>query len=128
MTRTKGGKRAPAKSAAKGKPGGRRPAKSSPAQALRVANSELRKNDRTSLFVAATLYTELNPDVAHKVWVTNVSLGGVGFRTRRPFQSGAVFHVRLEAGPIQLDSGVRVMWTRPTAEGTFDVGCEFVPD
>ena len=138
MTRTKRPKRAPAKPAAKGKAAARRAPKApsasapapAPAPALRVANSELRRTDRTQLFVAATLYTELNPDVAHQVWVTNVSLGGVGFRTRRAFAPGSVFHARLDAGPIQLDTGVRVVWTRPTPDntGTFDVGCVFLPD
>jgi len=145
MTRTKRPKRAPSKPAAKGKAAARRASKApttpaAPAApavpavpavpALKVADSELRRTDRTPLFVAATLYTELNPDVAHKVWVTNVSLGGVAFRTRRAFAPGAIFHARLDAGPIQLDTAVRVVWTRPTNDntGTFDVGCAFLPD
>ena len=92
------------------------------------SRAEQRTTERTQLFAAATLYTELNPDAAYKVWVTNLSLGGVGFQTRREYQVGQTFHIKLEAGPIDMDCALRVVWTKKNADGLFEVGGEFLPD
>lgn len=94
----------------------------------RTRSAEQRQTERAQLFAAAALYTELNPDTAHNVWVTNISLGGVGFQTRRDYAAGQTFHLRLEAGPIDLDCPVRVVWTKKNSDGLFDVGSEFLPD
>src|SRR2546423_1646627 len=90
--------------------------------------SEKRSSERSTLFASASLYTELSPDVAHKVWVTNISLGGLSFRTRREYEAGDSFHIRLEAGPIDMNCPIKLIWVRPNSEGFYDVGAEFVPD
>jgi hypothetical protein len=91
-------------------------------------NAERRTSERTELIAAATLYTEVSPDVAHKVWLTNLSLGGVQFKTRREYTAGQCFHIKLEAGPLDMDCPIRIVWTRNAADGLFYVGCVFLPD
>jgi hypothetical protein len=103
--------------------------KSSKSRGIRRRKSlELRASERSRFFAAATLYTELSPDVAHKVWVTNISLGGLAFKTRRAYETGTSFHIRLNAGPIDMDCPIRIVWSRPTGDGNFEVGSEFIPD
>jgi hypothetical protein len=90
-------------------------------------SSEKRASERSSLFAAAVLYTEVSP-VTHKVWVTNISLGGLSFRTRREYEAGQTFHIRLQAGPIDMDHPIKVVWSRQNSDGFYDVGVEFIPD
>ena len=97
-------------------------------RSTKPSRAEQRTTERTNLFAAATLYTELNPDAAYKVWVTNLSLGGVGFQTRREYAVGQTFHIKLEAGPIDMDCALRVVWSKKNADGLFEVGGEFLPD
>src|SRR4051794_10313963 len=94
----------------------------------RRRGSEKRGSERSQFFAAASLYTELSPDVAHKVWVTNISLGGLAFRTRRVYEAGQSFHIQLEAGPIDMNCPIRIIWSRQNSEGSFEVGAEFIPD
>jgi hypothetical protein len=90
-------------------------------------SSEKRASERSSLFAAAVLYTEVSP-VTHKVWVTNISLGGLAFRTRREYEAGQTFHIRLQAGPIDMDHPIKVIWSRQNSDGFYEVGVEFIPD
>src|SRR5687767_15181962 len=64
------------------------------------APSEQRTSERSKLMVAASVYPDrLSPDnLAHKVWVTNISLGGVAFKTRRKYDVGSSCYIRLDAG------------------------------
>lgn len=117
MTKTKARKRNVSKGTTKSRRTSTKPSR-----------AEQRTTERTQLFAAATLYTELNPDAAYKVWVTNLSLGGVGFQTRRDYEVGQTFHIKLEAGPIDMDCALRVVWTKKNADGLFEVGGEFLPD
>ena len=99
-----------------------------PAKAKSNAAAERRTNERTELIANAVLYTEITPDVAHKVWLTNLSLGGVQFKTRREYSAGQCFHIRLEAGPLDMDCPIRIVWTRNAPDGLYYVGCVFLPD
>lgn len=98
------------------------------AKAKSSGSTERRASERTELVANATLYTEVSPDVAHKVWLTNLSLGGVQFKTRRVYEAGQCFHIKLEAGPIDMDCPIRIVWTRNSSDGLYYVGCEFLPD
>ena len=91
---------------------------------------EQRVTERVKLIAAATLYTELTPRPGdgHKVWVTNISLGGVAFKTSRVYEVGTRYHLRLDAGPIDMSAPIRIVWFRRKADGIFEVGSEFVPD
>ena len=89
---------------------------------------EQRASERTKLVANATLYTELSPDTAHKVWVTNISLGGIAFKTRREYEAGEQYHIKLEAGPIDMNVAIKIVWASKGSDGIYEVGCEFLPD
>jgi hypothetical protein len=109
-----------------------RKAAGGPSKAAKAKKSrkvvEKRAAERTQFFAAATLYKDLNPDNAHKVWVTNISLGGMSFYTRREYAPADIYHVRMEAGPIRLNCPVLIIWIREKEAGISEVGCEFIPD
>jgi len=91
---------------------------------------ERREAVREKMVVSATVFPDrLSPDnIGHKVWVTNISLGGLAFKTRRQYAVGATCFVRLDAGPIRFENPLKVMWCRRKDELTFEVGVEFLPD
>ena len=93
-------------------------------------SSEQRTSERSKLMVAASVYPDrLSPDnLAHKVWVTNISLGGVAFKTRRKYDVGSSCYIRLDAGPIRFDNPCKVVWCQRRDENTFEIGCELLPD
>ena len=94
------------------------------------AQSEKRTSERSKMVVAASVYPDrLSPDnLAHKVWVTNISLGGVGFKTRRKYDVGSTCYIRLDAGPIRFDNPCKIIWCSRRDENTYEVGCELLPD
>ena len=61
-----------------------------------------------------------------QVMVMNVSLHGVGFRSPVEFAEGAVFQVRIGAGPLHLSSKFQVVSSRMRGDGTWDIGGKFV--
>ena len=99
-------------------------------KARRFRGTENRYNDRVKLVAAATLYTELtpHPDEGHKVWITNISLGGLALKTRRQYAVGEHYHIRLDAGPIDMNAPIKIVWIEKNPDGVFEVGAEFVPD
>jgi PilZ domain len=92
--------------------------------------TEQRAFERTKFVVAATVYPDrLSPDnLAHKVWITNISLGGVAFRTRRKYEPGTCCYVRVDAGIVKFDNPLKIIWCNRRDENTFEVGCELLPD
>ena len=103
---------------------------SKPNKKARYSGTDKRASERTRLVAMATLYTELtpHPDEGHKVWVSNISLGGIAFKTRRSYEPGQIFHVRLDAGPIDMSAPIRIVWSRAQSDGLYEVGSEFLPD
>ncbi len=91
---------------------------------------DTRREEREKLVVSATVFPDrLSPDnIGHKVWVTNISLGGIGFRTRREYLPGQTCFVRLDAGPIRFENPLKVVWLKKKDEFTFEVGAQFIPD
>lgn len=91
---------------------------------------EKRQQSREKMVVSATVFPDrLSPDnIGHKVWVTNISLGGLAFKTRRQYAPGATCFVRLDAGPIRFENPLKVVWCRRRDEFTFEIGVEFIPD
>lgn len=96
----------------------------------RFKGAENRVSERVKLVAAATLYTELTPHPGdgHKVWITNISLGGLAFKTRRDYEVGDHFHIRLDAGPIDMSAPIRIVWVRKNHDAIFEMGAEFEPD
>ena len=99
-------------------------------KARKFRGTDSRATERVKLVAAATLYTELtpHPEEGHKVWITNISLGGVAFKTRRPYEVGDHYHIRLDAGPLDMSAPIRLVWIQNKEDGVFEVGAEFVPD
>ena len=99
-------------------------------KAKRKPAVENRTSDRAKFIVAATIYPDrLSPDnLSHKVWITNISLGGLAFKTRRKYEVGTSCYVRVDAGLAKFDNPLRVVWCQKRDEDTYEVGCELLPD
>jgi hypothetical protein len=59
-------------------------------------------------------------------YLSNISMKGVGFHTRRPLVVGERYSIKLELGPMRWQSRMRVVTCNPHPSGTYDVGAEFV--
>jgi hypothetical protein len=78
----------------------------------------------------ASLWESPRPDSTsgRYVWVYNLSLGGVGFRTQRPVDPTVLHYLRLTAGPLRLEARLRIVWSRRRDDSTIEVGAAFVKD
>ena len=87
-----------------------------------------RRSIRHPLGATGVVMLDENPTDPRQlqVMVLNVSLHGVGFRSPVEFQEGAVFQVRIGAGPLHLASKFQVVSSRMRGDGTWDVGGKFV--
>lgn len=89
---------------------------------------QIRRSRRETLVTPASLWRFANPNgPATRVYVFNISLGGIAFRCRQTFERDAVHFIRLAAGPLKLEHRIRVVWCRKREEGLFDIGAEFIP-
>lgn len=61
-----------------------------------------------------------------KVFLSNISLSGVGFRAVKPMMTGSEHKLVVEAGPMSLRTLVRIVRCERKDEKTWDVGCAFV--
>ena len=60
--------------------------------------------------------------VAETGFVSNISMNGIGFHTRRPLAVGEELRINLEVGPMKWSSRFRVVSCQPHAKtGTYDV-------
>jgi hypothetical protein len=60
-------------------------------------------------------------------FVSNISMNGVGFHTRKPLAIGEKYRITLELGPMKWSSRMRIVSCRHNeASETFEVGAEFV--
>ena len=85
-----------------------------------------RRSPRQTLVARAMVRSERSLAVACG-YVSNISMNGIAFHTRRPLAAGEHFHIRIELGPMKWTNRLRVVTCREHAEsGTFDVGAEFV--
>ena len=104
-------------------------APAAPAPAPRVApgaQRDRRRSPRQTLVARATLRSDRSLAAACG-YVSNISMNGVGFHTRRPLMVGESFHIRIELGPMKWSNRLRVVTCRPHEQsGTFDVGAEFI--
>jgi hypothetical protein len=92
--------------------------------------AEKRSSERANMIVTASASpNRRSPDhPAHKIWLTNISLGGVGFQSGRRYARGSSCFIRLDVGPIRFDNAGQVVWCRKRAKNVYDVGCELLPD
>jgi hypothetical protein len=90
---------------------------------------ERRRSPRQTLVARATVRVDnpLGPGGPSAVgYVSNISMLGVGFHTRRPLTVGDRYQMKLEAGPMKWSSRVKVVACTPHDGETWDVGAEFI--
>src|SRR6266566_1031143 len=87
-----------------------------------------RRSRRDKLMAMATLWNGDQPDSgeAMQVLVSNISLEGVAVRTNSPLTKGAVHYVRMAAGPLKLETAIRIAWCRSREGLGFEAGAEFI--
>ena len=90
---------------------------------------ERRSAVRQTMIARATIRPETNfagigPSAAG--YISNISLKGVGFHTRRPLIIGERYSIKLEVGPMRWATRLKVVTCEPHPGGTYDVGAEFV--
>jgi hypothetical protein len=91
------------------------------------SKQQVRRNRRETLVTPASVWRFSNPNgPATRVYVFNISLGGIAFRCRQTFERDAVHFIRLAAGPLKLEHRIRVVWCKKREEGLFDIGAEFI--
>jgi hypothetical protein len=86
---------------------------------------ERRRSPRQTLVAKATVRSDVQATVVASGFVSNISMAGVGFHTRRPLQVGEKYQLRVEVGPMKWASRLRVVTCKPVGD-TWDVGAEFV--
>jgi hypothetical protein len=87
-----------------------------------------RRSRRDKLMAMAQLWNGDKPEVgaATQVLVSNISLEGVAVRTNEPLIKGALHYVRMTAGPLKLETAIRIAWCRSREGLGFEAGAEFI--
>ena len=87
-----------------------------------------RRSRRDKLMAMATLWNGDKPEVgaSQQVLVSNISLEGVAVRTNEPLIKGAIHYVRMTAGPLRLETAIKIAWCRSREGLGFEAGAEFI--
>jgi len=87
-----------------------------------------RSSKRDKLVVMADVWLRPTPEGPpdKQMLVFNISLGGVGLRSNTSINKDTIAFIRFTAGPIHLESRVRVCWSRSREGMGYEVGCEFL--
>jgi hypothetical protein len=87
-----------------------------------------RRSRRDKLMAMATLWNGDKPEVgaSTQVLVSNISLEGVAVRTNEPLIKGAIHYVRMAAGPLKLETAIKIAWCRSREGLGFEAGAEFI--
>jgi hypothetical protein len=88
--------------------------------------NERRRSPRQTLVAKAVVRSEFNQNTVATGFLSNISMLGVGFHTRRPLSVGEKFQMRLELGPMRWATRLRVVSCQPHDSGTYDIGAEFI--
>jgi hypothetical protein len=86
---------------------------------------ERRRAPRQTLVAKATVRSDAQATVVASGFLSNISMSGVGFHTRRPLTIGEKYQLRIEVGPMKWASRLRVVSCMAMGD-TWDVGAEFV--
>lgn len=98
----------------------------SPVAAIYPRANERRRSPRQTLVAKAVVRSEFNQNTVATGFLSNISMLGVGFHTRRPLSIGEKFQMRLELGPMKWATRLRVVSCQPHDSGTYDIGAEFI--
>jgi len=89
-----------------------------------------RRSPRMTLVAKASIRPDSPVQVASMTmagFVSNISMNGVGFHTRKPLEVGGKYRITVEVGPLKWSTRLRVVACRPHPESeTFDCGAEFI--
>lgn len=88
--------------------------------------SERRRSPRQTLVAKAVIRSEATQTTVATGFISNISMLGVGFHTRRGLAIGEKYQLRVEVGPMKWSTRLRVVSCQPHESGTYDVGAEFV--
>ena len=92
-----------------------------------VPGKERRRSARQTLVARAIVRCDTAAGEVAAGYVSNISMLGVGFHARKPLPVGSMYQIKVEAGPMQWRSRVRVVsCVGHDTSGTWDVGAEFV--
>jgi hypothetical protein len=97
-----------------------------PVTSVYPRSNERRRSPRQTLVAKAVVRSEFNQNTVATGFLSNISMLGVGFHTRRPLQVGEKFQMRLELGPMRWATRLRVVSCQPHDSGTYDIGAEFI--
>jgi hypothetical protein len=86
---------------------------------------ERRKAPRQTLVAKAVVRSEAHSHMVASGFLSNISMSGVGFHTRKPLHIGEKYQLRIEVGPMKWASRLRIVTCQPHGD-TFDIGAEFV--
>jgi hypothetical protein len=87
-----------------------------------------RGSKRDKLVVMADVWLKPTPEgpADKQMLVFNISLGGVGLRSNTAVNKDTIGFIRFTAGPIKLESRIKVCWSRSREGMGYEVGCEFL--
>jgi hypothetical protein len=87
-----------------------------------------RSSKRDKLVVMADVWLRPTPEgpADKQMLVFNISLGGVGLRSNSSLNKDTIAFICFTAGPIHLESKVRVCWSRSREGMGYEIGCEFL--
>lgn len=102
-----------------------------------AAGVEKRASVRQTIVAKATLFLDppakvegewpvIEPTL--RVYLTNLSMGGVGFRVPRVLEAGRTGRMRIEIGPIKFVSRLEVVRATLREDRVMEVGARFVRD
>ena len=101
-----------------------------PAQPAQPSQRERRRSPRQTMVAKLVIRPDVSltmPAMVATGFVSNISMGGIGFHTRRPLSIGEKYRLNIELGPMKWSSRMRVIsCAQHPKTGTFDVGAEFV--
>ena len=99
-----------------------------PKNGQQAQNQVARRSRRDKLMAMAHLWSGDKPEVGTpmQVLVSNISLEGVAIRTNEPLIKGALHYVRMVAGPLKLETAIKIAWCRSREGLGFEAGAEFI--
>ncbi|HEX3358674.1 MAG TPA: PilZ domain-containing protein [Tepidisphaeraceae bacterium] len=88
--------------------------------------AERRRSQREPVVTVGTLRAEGDDqDSGRQVIVGDVSLHGVGMRTKFTLELEEMFTIEIGVGPLHLTSRLKVVRVRELPDGTYDIGGQF---
>lgn len=105
------------------------PAPSTTTARSAASKRERRRCPRQTLVARATIRMDSHvvlPESVSTGFVSNISMQGVGFHTRKPLAIGDKYRMSIEVGPMKWSTRLRVVTCRQHDETTFDIGGEFI--